>query len=104
MFAVEQSPSIVLGISQFDVLCTHLLRHRQNLLDMVKVLPMQYDVEHHGIALLLDQPGDLALKLEGSGVAQEIIQFTGRILQAELNMIEACTAEVCNAPFVESDA
>jgi hypothetical protein len=71
---------------------------------MIKVLPMQNDVEHPGIALLFYQSGDPALKLESSGVAQEIIQFAGRILQAELDMIEACAAEVCDASFVESDA
>jgi hypothetical protein len=65
---------------------------------------MQNDVEHHRIALLLYQSGDPALKLEGSGVAQEIVQFAGRILQAELDMIEACAAEVCDTPFVKSNA
>src|SRR6516225_4826092 len=71
---------------------------------MIEVLPMQDDVEHHWIALLFYQFGNPGLKLEGTGVAQEIIKFAGRVLQAELNMIESRAAQFCNSPLGESDA
>ncbi len=71
---------------------------------MVEIVAMQHDVEHHRVAMLLDEARDLELEIEGARVAQEIVELPSRVLQAELNVIEPRVAQFRDTLFVEADA
>lgn len=81
MGAIDHAPAVVLGVRQFQILDLHRQRHFDDAGDMVEVVAMQYDIEHHGIVVALDQAGNARFEVEGSGARQEVIHFLGRILK-----------------------
>ncbi len=71
---------------------------------MIDVEPVQHDVEHHGIVVLLDERRHFGLQFEGASAAQEVVHLLRTVLKRQLNVIEARGLERRNAGFVEPDA
>ena len=51
LLAVEPRPAVVLRVRELHVLGAHLLRHVENLPDVIDVEPVQNDVQHHRIVV-----------------------------------------------------
>ena len=104
MRAIDQSPAVVLRIGQFQIVDTHGERHLDDAADMVEVVAVQYDIEHHRVVVLFDQRGDARFQVEGLGARQKIIHFLGRILERQLDMIQSELLHPRNACFGQADA
>ncbi len=104
MIPVQVGPAIVLGVGEFHVLRFHRLGHFQDLLDVIDVMPVQHAIQHHRVLVLLDQLRNFLLEIESAGARQEIVQFLGRVLEGQLDVIQAAFLEGADALFVEPHA
>jgi hypothetical protein len=67
---------------------------------VLDVQPVQHDVEHHRIAVLLHHARDPALQLEGARAREEVVHLAGRVLERDLDMVKAGALERGDAPLV----
>ena len=77
--------------------------HLQDLLHLVLVMPVQDEAEHHGVVVLLDQPGHLQLVLEGVVTGDEVVDLLAARLEADLDVVEPGLLEGLDAPLVHAD-
>ena len=104
LIAVEEGPAVELAVGQLDVIGLHALGHLENLADVVDVELVQHTIEHHRVVVFLDQGSDARLELEGLGAGEEIVHLLGRVLEAELNVVEAGFLERLDAGLGHADA
>ena len=102
--AVRPGPAVILGIGQFQEFGIQRQRHLDDLVHMRQVVPVQHAVQHHRPVVLLDQARHALLELEGFGMAQEIIEFAGRVLERQLHMVESGVFQPAGAGFGQTDA
>ncbi len=78
---MRAGPAVILRIRQLHVISIKTLGHIEDLLYMVDVEAMQYNIKDHGIVVLLDQPGNLRLELEGARAAKKIVHLPRTVLE-----------------------
>ena len=104
VIAVQPGPAVVLGVGQLQVLCLQLQRHLDDLVHMGQVVAVQHTVHHHGPVVLLDGASDFLLQIEGAGMAQKVVEFTGAVLKRELNMIQPCLLQTRGSGICQANA
>ena len=70
---------------------------------MIDVAPVQNDVQHHRIVVLLDEPGDFRFQFERARAAQEIVQLARAVLKRQLDVVQPCGFQRLDARLVQPD-
>jgi len=104
LVAIEHRPAVVLRVREFEKIRAEVERHFDDAVDVRQVVAMQHAVQHHRIAVRLDQARDAALQLERPRTGQEVVQLARRILQRQLDMVEPGRLQPLDARGGQADA
>ena len=66
---IDLRPAVVLRAGKLDIVSLEIDRHLDDVFDLINVLAMDHDVEHHRIFVLLHQPRHVVFVLESGGTA-----------------------------------
>ncbi len=103
--AVELRPAIELTGGELDEVCLQLKAQPDDALDIVDIVPVGDEVEHHRIAVGLDRTGHRQLLGEGLlRAGQEVVHLLVGGLETDLDMIQARRGELGDASLGQADA
>ena len=102
--AVGPGPAVILRVGQFQEFGIKGQRHLDDLVHMRQIVPVQHAVEHHRPVVLLDQARHALLEFKRFGMAQEIVEFAGRVLERQLHMVQSGVFQPAGAGFGQADA
>ena len=100
---VVERPAVVLRVGELHVIRPEIQRHVQNRGRVVDVVPVEHDVEHHRIALLLDRTRHLDLVGKGIRASEMVVERRVARLEADLDVVEARVPEPAHAVRVHPD-
>ncbi|KPM89815.1 hypothetical protein AOR11_25010, partial [Vibrio alginolyticus] len=102
--AVQLGPTIELAGGEFDEIGLEVDAQTNDLVDVVDVVPMGDEVEHHRVAVLLHCPGHF--QLVGKGLfraGEQVVHFFVGGLEADLDMVQAGLGEAGDLLFGQAD-
>ena len=100
---IDARPAVVLGARQFHIIGVQFDRHIEDVADLIDILAMDHDVQHHRIFVFLDDPRHFFFMPETAAAADEVVQFFIAGLKADLDMVQARVLEAFDPLLVHAD-